>query len=196
MKKKIGESLNLRDAGTACWWLWIAEIIDPVSLCWHISRAAWKKRGKKDAKRDERSWLRKDSQTNQVRRQLCEKTKNFSNVVASSNFSRLDSGPREHHCLASVPQIWFLLGCVSNHVGQGNKMRLPLVLIHNFIYIHNLHTWFEIHNKNVLDTSTAVWSKWNMTLFDTTSPEEAAEMQAFCADFEKAFKSSWSKDIR
>jgi len=37
-----------------------------------------------------------------------------------------------------------------------------------------------------------------MTLFDTTSPEEeAAEMQAFCADFEKAFKSkSWSKDIR
>ena len=104
-------------------------------------------------------------------------------------FTRLDLGPREPHCLASVPQIWFLLGCVSNHVGQGNKMRLPLVLIHNFIYIHNLHTWFEIHNKNVLDTSTAVWSKWNMTLFDTTSPEEAAEMQAFCADFEKAFKS-------
>ena len=61
--KKLDESLNLRDAGTACWWLWLAEIIDPVSLCWHISRAAWKKRGKKDAKRDERSWLRKDSQT-------------------------------------------------------------------------------------------------------------------------------------
>lgn len=83
--KKLDESLNLRDAGTACWWLWLAEIIDPVSLCWHISRAAWKKRGKKDAKRDERSWLRKDSQTNQVCRQLCEMTKHFSNVVASLN---------------------------------------------------------------------------------------------------------------
>ena len=40
---------------------------------------------------------------------------------------------------------------------RATKLESP-VLIHNFIYIHNLHTLFEIHNKNVLDTSTG-WSK-------------------------------------
>ena len=63
-----------------------------------------------------------------------------------------------------------------------------LVLIHNFIYIHNLHTLFEIHNKNVLDTSTG-WSKWNMTLFDTTSPDAAGNAGFFRREeFEKVFK--------
>ena len=120
--KKLDESLNLRDAGpAACWWLWLAEIIDPVSLCWHISRAAWKKRSKKDAKRDERSWLRKESQTNQVPRQLCEKTKNFSNVVASSNFTRLDSGPREAPGFRSPNLVLARMCFQSCRTGQQNE---------------------------------------------------------------------------
>ena len=114
--------MSLWDAGpAACWWLWLAEIIDPVSLCWHISRAAWKKRSKKDAKRDERSWLRKESQTNQVPRQLCEKTKNFSNVVASSNFTRLDSGPREPPGFRSPNLVLARMCFQSCRTGQQNE---------------------------------------------------------------------------
>lgn len=64
-----------------------------------------------------------------------------------------------------------------------------LVLIHNFIYIHNLHTLFEIHNKNVLDTSTG-WSKWNKVdsfWHDVTGSSRKCRLLRR-EEFEKVFK--------